>query len=140
MSNALNKTFNVSSEVEVITKDGDVIVPNSQHIEENVETDYEHTRANLYNLLRRGEEALTNALKIANGSEHPRAFEVVGNLIKQLSEVNNQLLDLTEKRNKLMTPQTKAADPGKTVNAFFVGSTAELNKMLRDMNNSGENR
>lgn len=140
MSKALNQTFNVSTEVEVITKDGDVIVPNNEHIEANVETDYEHTRANLYSLLRQGEEALTNALRIANGSEHPRAFEVVGNLIKQLSEVNNQLLDLTEKRNKLMTPQ-KREEGGKTINnAFFVGSTAELNKMIRDMSNSGENR
>jgi len=78
-----------------------------------------------------------HALEVAKASEHPRAFEVVGNLMKQLSDVNAQLLDLHEKKQKLDLPAAKKEEASKQVtnnNAIFVGSTAELNKMLQNMN------
>jgi len=80
-----------------------------------------------------GQSALQSALDVAQSSEHPRAFEVVGNLMKQLADVNQQLLDLHRQKQKLDEPSTKD-DPKKiTNNAIFVGSTAELNKLIKNM-------
>jgi DNA polymerase II large subunit len=98
-----------------------------------IEDDYDKARTNIHDLLEKGTEALTSALEVAKQSEHPRAFEVVGNLVKQLTDVNQQLLDLHQQKQKLDTP--KAGE--KTVtnnNAIFVGSTAELTKMIKNMN------
>lgn len=120
---------------ELITTTGEVVVPK----DEKIEYDYEKTRNNLHGLLQSGQDALMHALEVAKSSEHPRAFEVVGNLMKQLSDVNAQLLDLHEKKQKLDIPKTKQEEVNgsKQVtnnNAIFVGSTAELNKMLQNMN------
>lgn len=120
---------------ELITTKGDVVVPK----DEKIEYDYEKTRSNLHGLLQSGQDALMHALEVAKASEHPRAFEVVGNLMKQLSDVNAQLLDLHEKKQKLDLPKTKQEEStsSKQVtnnNAIFVGSTSELNKMLSNMN------
>lgn len=104
-----------------------------------IEQDYDKTRDNLYGLLQSGQDALTHALEVAKASEHPRAFEVVGNLMKQLADVNEQLMSLHEKKRKLDTPsktEEAAGVPSKQVtnnNAIFVGSTTELNKMLHNM-------
>jgi len=97
-----------------------------------IETDYETTRANLRELLITGQNALYHALEVAKQSEHPRAFEVVGNLMKQLADVNQQLLDIHQQKQKLDGPK-KSADKV-TNNAIFVGSTAELNKLIKNMN------
>ena len=122
---------------ELITSAGEVIVPD-QPKDEKIEHDYDKTRGNLHSLLAQGQEALYHALEVAKSSEHPRAFEVVGNLMKQLSDVNAQLLDLHEKKQKLDLPKTKQEEAtGKQVtnnNAIFVGSTADLNKMIQNMN------
>jgi len=120
---------------ELITTKGDVVVPK----DEKIEYDYDKTRNNLHGLLQSGQDALMHALEVAKASEHPRAFEVVGNLMKQLSDVNAQLLDLHEKKQKLDLPKTKQEEStsSKQVtnnNAIFVGSTSELNKMLSNMN------
>lgn len=120
---------------ELITTKGDVVVPK----DEKIEYDYDKTRNNLHSLLQSGQDALMHALEVAKSSEHPRAFEVVGNLMKQLSDVNAQLLDLHEKKQKLDLPKTKQEEStgSKQVtnnNAIFVGSTSELNKMLSNMN------
>lgn len=123
---------------EIITSRGEVVVPDTPK-DEKIEYDYDKTRGNLHSLLAQGQDALMHALEVAKTSEHPRAFEVVGNLMKQLSDVNAQLLDLHEKKQKLDLPKGKQEEtgPGKQVtnnNAIFVGSTAELNKMLQNMN------
>lgn len=104
---------------------------------EKIETDYDHGRANLHDLLEKGKEALTSALEIAKQSEHPRAFEVVGNLMKQLADINEQLLTLHMKKQKLDAPVSK--EDGQTTkqvtnnNAIFVGSTSDLSKMIHNM-------
>ena len=119
---------------ELITTTGEVVAPK----DEKIEYDYEKTRNNLHGLLQSGQDALLHALEVAKSSEHPRAFEVVGNLMKQLSDVNAQLLDLHEKKQKLDLPKSKQEESNsKQVtnnNAIFVGSTADLNKMLNNMN------
>lgn len=117
---------------EIITVNNEVIPPQ----EEKIEYDYEQTRNNLYTLLNQGQDALVAALGVAKQSEHPRAFEVVGNLMKQLADVNEQLLKIHEKKQKLDLPALKKEETHNQVtnnNAIFVGSTTELNKMLQNM-------
>ena len=106
-----------------------------QSSETKIENDYDKSRNNLHELLIKGQEALNHALEVAKQSEHPRAFEVVGNLMKQLADVNQQLMDLHQQKQKLDAPA--AAEKAKQVtnnNAIFVGSTAELTKMINKMN------
>ena len=99
--------------------------------ENTIANDFNTSRANLHNLLIKGEEALKHSLEIAKQSEHPRAFEVVGNMIKQLADVNQQLLDLHKQQADVGRIQnTKEA---KTVNNnVFIGSTNELNKIIKN--------
>jgi len=135
----LSKVFGVEpiKEGEVITTGGDVILPETKGVEENVDKDYDTARNNLYKLLNQGQDALFHALEIAKQSEHPRAFEVVGNLMKQLADTNEQLLALSERKVKLDAPKQQEGQPNKQVtnnNAIFVGSTSELSKMLNKMN------
>lgn len=127
----LSEVFDVSPMpmTEVITKDGEIIPENSSKIE----ADYDITRNNLRTLLTTGQEALMQALEVAKQSEHPRAFEVVGNLMKQLADVNQQLMDLHQQKQKLDTPKEGSKKEVTNNNAIFVGSTAELNKMLKNM-------
>lgn len=114
---------------EVITVDGEVINESTNKIED----DYEHARNNLRELLLSGQAALTTALSVAQSSEHPRAIEVVGNLMKQLADINQQLLDLHQQKQKLDGPKESAKKEVTNNNAIFVGSTADLNKMLKNM-------
>lgn len=138
--NSLSKVFGIEplKQGEVITTGGDVILPETKDVNENVDRDYDTARNNLHKLLNQGQDALYHALEIAKQSEHPRAFEVVGNLMKQLADTNEQLLKLSEKKQKLDTPkQTESAAPGKQVtnnNAIFVGSTSELSNLINKMN------
>lgn len=125
----------MASDVEIITPKGEVILAQNTHLNDNIQHDYESARGNLHSLLVQGQEALMSALDVAKQSENPRAFEVVGNLMTQLADVNSKLLDLSEKRQKLADKAAVPA-PGNQVtnnNAFFVGSTADLNKMLTGM-------
>jgi len=128
----LSKVFDVepSDVKEIVTTADGEIIPDTGN---KIDVDYETTRKNLHILLVQGQSALQSALDIAQSSEHPRAFEVVGNLMKQLADVNQQLLDLHRQKQKLDEPTIKE-DPKKiTNNAIFVGSTAELNKLIKNM-------
>ena len=132
IDDALSEVFNTipqEKQLEVIDNTTGEIVKTP---EGKIETDYETTRGNLRELLITGQNALYHALEVAKQSEHPRAFEVVGNLMKQLADVNQQLMDLHQQKAKLDGP--KAAKQEITNNAIFVGSTAELTKMIKSMN------
>jgi hypothetical protein len=134
LDDSLSNVFGVapmpSQSTEVITKDGEIITPPN----EKVENDYDTARNNLRELLTTGQTALMHALDVAKQSEHPRAFEVVGNLMKQLADVNQQLMDIHQQKQKLDGPkETKKSGDKVTNNAIFVGSTADLNKMLNKM-------
>lgn len=119
-----------SAEGEVIdAQTGEII----QSGDAKIESDYDDTRNNLRELLITGQNALMHALDVAKQSEHPRAFEVVGNLMKQLADVNQQLMDLHQQKAKLDAPKAKEASKV-TNNAIFVGSTSELAKMIKNMN------
>ena len=97
--------------------------------EDDIENDYKYQRENFYNLVERGSDAIEGILELAKEGEHPRAYEVDGNLIKQVAEVTEKLGDLQEKMRKLKEVPDKA--PKNVTNALFVGSTAELQKMLK---------
>lgn len=123
-------------DVPTITKTtGEVIDNTTGEIVETpvqkVESDYDKTRGNLHDLLIKGQEALNAALEVAKQSEHPRAFEVVGNLMKQLADINQQLMDIHQQKQKLDGPKAEKVTNN---NAIFVGSTAELNKLIKNMN------
>ena len=103
----------------------DIIVPE----EKDPEIDFETGRKNLYNLIDKGNEAIDGILNLAKEGEHPRAYEVAGQLIKTVSEVSQNLLDLQDKLKKVKeVPNT---GPKNVTNALFVGSTTELQKMLK---------
>ena len=97
---------------------------------EDVENDHAYQRQNFYNLVERGNDAIEGILELAKESEHPRTYEVAGNLIKQVAEVTEKLGDLQEKMKKLKEVPDNA--PKNVTNALFVGSTAELQKMIKD--------
>lgn len=101
-----------------------------------IDDDFEHTRDNLRDLLEKGKDALEHALELAKSGENARSYEVVGAMMKQLADINQQLLDLHIQRNKIKetsTPETKSNNSGFQQNNVFVGSTAELAKMIKDM-------
>jgi hypothetical protein len=138
LNQSLNDVFNIESRCtehlpEVIDQNGEVILPETNSAEDKIEYDYDRTRSNLHSLLAQGQDALLHALEVAKQSEHPRAFEVVGNMVKQLADVNNQLLDLSEKRQKLIQKKEDPKPSTVNNNAIFVGSTADLKKMIDNM-------
>ena len=106
------------------------VIPRPKENNEDLENDYKYQRENFYNLVEKGTDAIEGILEIARESEHPRTYEVAGNLIKQVAEVTEKLGDLQEKMRKLKEVPNNA--PKSVTNALYVGSTAELQKMLRD--------
>ena len=126
----LNEVLGIAeepNELEVIQKETkDLVVPQDK----DPEIDFETGRKNLYNLIDKGNEAIDGILNLAKEGEHPRAYEVAGQLIKTVSEVSQNLLDLQDKLKKVKEiPNT---GPKNVTNALFVGSTTELQKMLKE--------
>ena len=128
----LNEVLGIAEEVpyenslEVAKKSStEVTVPENN----DPEIDFETGRKNLYNLLDKGNEAIDGILNLAKEGEHPRAYEVAGQLIKTVSEVSQDLLNLQEKLKKVKEVPDKG--PKNVTNALFVGSTTELQKMLK---------
>ena len=100
---------------------------------DDIENDYKYQRENFYNLVERGTDAIDGILEIARESEHPRTYEVAGNLIKQVAEVTEKLGELQEKMKRLKEVPNNA--PKSVTNALYVGSTAELQKLLKGKKN-----
>ena len=126
VTDGLNEVLDIDSElIEVPIERKEVAVPT------DVEDDYQYARKNLYDVIDKGNEALDYLLELAKASEHPRAFEVVGQITKTLVDANNNLLDLQKKIKDLSKDEDK---PQNVTNALFVGSTVELQKMLKDKN------
>ena len=100
---------------------------------DDIENDYNYQRENFYNLVEKGTDAIEGILEIARESEHPRTYEVAGNLIKQVAEVTEKLGELQEKMKRLKEVPNNA--PKSVTNALYVGSTAELQKLLKGKKN-----
>ena len=97
---------------------------------EDMDSDYKYSRENFYSLIERGQDAIDGILDLAKEGEHPRAYEVAGQLIKNVGEVTEKLVDLQEKMKKLK--EVPQHGPKNVTNALFVGSTKELQKMLKN--------
>ena len=114
------------------------IIPNTVEVsEDDIEDDYKYQRDNFYNLVEKGSAAIDGILELAKESEHPRTYEVAGQLIKNVAEVTEKLGDLQEKMRRLKEVPNNA--PRNVTNALFVGSTKELQKMLKDKIEDGSN-
>jgi hypothetical protein len=139
---SLNETFNVSSEIVEVDKD---IENNLKKVEEStnkvddIKKDYEYTRGNLYSLIEKGQEAINGILELAQESEMPRAYEVAGQLIKNVADATDKLMDL-QKKLKDMEEDKQVKGPTNVTNALFVGSTAELSKILKNQSSFKENK
>ena len=131
MNNEIDKALGVVQDIEfnppVERKLNPIQVSNN---EADIENDYAYQRQNFYNLVERGSDAIEGILELARESDAPRAYEVAGNLIKQVAEVTEKLGDLQEKMKRLKEVPSNA--PKNVTNVLFVGSTAELQKMLKE--------
>jgi len=129
----LNDIFNVSGEI-VKSQEPEIIEEVIENIDpiksDDIEKDYEYTRGNLYSLIEKGQEAINGALELAQETESPRAYEVFGQLIKNVSDTTDKLINLQQKMKEL-EDTGKSLPPTTVNNTLFVGSTAELSKMLK---------
>ena len=129
MKSSVDVLDNVLGITDVVeTSTSTVTLPNVK-VPEEVENDYKYQRENFYRLVERGQDAIDGILELAKESEHPRSYEVAGNLIKQVADVTEKLGDLQVKMQKLKEVPNNA--PKNVTNALFVGSTSELQKMLK---------
>ena len=127
----LDDAFNVSGEI-VPTESTEVgITKPERHERNDIEKDYEYTRGNLYSIIEKGQEAINGILELAQESEMPRAYEVAGQLIKSVSDATDKLMDL-QKKVKDVNEDAPQKGPNTVNNALFVGSTAELAKLLKN--------
>lgn len=99
--------------------------------EKNIKDDFEYSRATYYELLEKGKESLMDMMEVARSSEHPRAYEVLSNLIKNMADVNDKLMELNKKKKDL-DKKEEQKQVGNTTNNLFVGTTADLQKLLQD--------
>jgi len=130
---SLNDTFNVEDSVEIISSniDSEVKSIDTNSInQDDIKKDYEYTRGNLYSLIEKGQEAINGILELAQESEMPRAYEVAGQLIKNVADATDKLMDL-QKKLKEVEEEKQAKGPTNVTNALFVGSTADLAKLLK---------
>ena len=125
---SIDKALNTSSEIvnqKEVTK-----IDNSLSKNVDIEKDYEYTRANLYSLIEKGQEAINGIMELAGEGGSPRAYEVAGQLIKSVADTTDKLADL-QKKIKDLEEDGKKSTGNVTNNAVFVGSTSELQKMLK---------
>jgi len=129
----LDQTFDVSS-TEIETTPVEPIVEkkieNIRSQSEDIKKDYEYTRGNLYSIIEKGQEAINGILELAQESEMPRAYEVAGQLIKNVADATDKLLTLQQKL-KDVSEEKDLKGPTTVNNALFIGSTAELQKLLK---------
>ena len=130
MSNQLDKAFNITPEVIEEEKSAVGIQKPDRLSKDDITKDYEYTRGNLYSIIEKGQEAINGILEIAQESEMPRAYEVAGQLVKSVSDATDKLMDL-QKKLKDVEEEKESKGPTTVNNALFVGSTAELQKILK---------
>ena len=145
MTNKLDKTFNITPDEVSVTPENGCVTKKDQltdvtpgglkkpdrFTKDDITRDYEYTRGNLYSIIEKGQEAINGILELAQDSEMPRAYEVAGQLIKSVSDATDKLMDL-QKKVKDVNKEEEAKSPTTVNNALFVGSTAELQKLLKN--------
>ena len=129
----MEEILNISAEVEVVVEEIPALKKKEGETDDRTE-DYKYTRGQLYDLISKGQEAVQGALEVAQESGHPRAYEVAVNAMKQVADMTDKLADLQKKMKDLDADDKKITNV--TNNAMFVGSTTELQKMLKQMGGS----
>tara|TARA_B100001093_G_scaffold425202_1_gene418629 strand:- start:1012 stop:1383 length:372 start_codon:yes stop_codon:yes gene_type:complete len=99
--------------------------------EKNIDNDYKYSRDTYYELVEKGKQSLELMIEVARESEHPRAFEVLSGMIKNISDVNDRLMDLNKKKKEI-DKKDEIKKIANTTNNLFVGSTTELQKLLKN--------
>ena len=125
----LNDEFNVAGDIvqpEVVNEK----IQKIKETSDDIKKDYDYTRGNLYSIIEKGQEAINGILELAQESEMPRAYEVAGQLIKNVADATDKLMDL-QKKLKDVEEEKQSRGPSNVTNALFVGSTAELAKLLK---------
>ena len=125
---SIDKALDIESEI-VESKPMKPVPPKVE--KDDIKKDYEYTRANLYSLIEKGQEAINGIMELAGESASPRAYEVAGQLIKSVADTTDKLADLQKKLKDLEEDNTKKGPNNVTNNALFVGSTSELSKLLK---------
>jgi hypothetical protein len=134
MSNfdSIGKSLNIENSI-VEVDSGKSIVKKEEVtidiVKNDIRKDYEYTRANLYSLIEKGQEAINGIMELAGESDSPRAYEVAGQLIKNVADTTDKLIDLQKKLKEVEEDTVKTTNV--TNNALFVGSTSELSKLLK---------
>jgi|TARA_B100001250_G_scaffold379373_1_gene369992 hypothetical protein len=132
-----NKTKDILDEIldieestaELVEKKPDTLTVKRDNTLDDVDTDYKYQRENFYNLIERGQDAIDGILEVAKQSDHPRSYEVAGNLISQVADITEKLGKLQASMKRLKEVPNNA--PKNVTNALYVGSTAELQKLLK---------
>jgi len=132
-----NKTKDILDEIldveestaELVEKKPDTLTVKRDNTLDDVDTDYKYQRENFYNLIERGQDAIDGILEVAKQSDHPRSYEVAGNLISQVADITEKLGKLQSAMKRLKEVPNSA--PKNVTNALYVGSTAELQKLLK---------
>jgi hypothetical protein len=137
----LDEVFNVTSEIVSNqiepTEIEKVDKKEKNSIISDIKKDYEYSRGNFYSIIEKGQEAINSVLELAQETESPRAYEVVGQLIKNVSDATDKLMELQKKLKDIEEVKTSNG-PTNVTNALFVGSTAELSKLLKNKLNDEE--
>ena len=134
MTKGLDDAFNITGEL--VPQETVGITPEQKPdrlTKDDITKDYEYTRGNLYSIIEKGQEAINGILELAQESEMPRAYEVAGQLIKSVSDATDKLMDL-QKKLKDVEEEKVAKGPSNVTNALFVGSTADLAKLIKSEN------
>ena len=135
---SIDKALDIESEI-VESKPMKPVPPKVE--KDDIKKDYEYTRANLYSLIEKGQEAINGIMELAGESASPRAYEAAGQLIKSVADTTDKLADLQKKLKDLEEDNSSKGPNNVTNNALFVGSTSELSKLLKQgfLNNNDEN-
>ena len=127
--NSIDEALNTESNIVDVSETASKIEVEKKK-DNDIKKDYEYTRANLYSLIEKGQEAINGIMEVAGEGASPRAYEVAGQLIKSVADTTDKLIDL-QKKLKDVEEDTKKTTNNVTNNAVFVGSTSELQKMLK---------
>ena len=126
---SIDKALNTTSAIDVTPTSKPQKVESTK---DDVKKDYDYTRANLYSLVEKGQEAVNGILELAQESDSARAYEVAATTIKAVADTTDKLIDLQQKMKDLEQDPNKG--PTNVTNALFVGSTAELSKLIKNQN------
>ena len=134
----LDEAFNVETEIVSAEKESIEVAKRLKVEKDDVDKDYDYTRGNLYSIIEKGQEAINGILELAQESEMPRAYEVAGQLIKNVADATDKLMDLQKKLKDVNEEPKKG--PTNVTNALFVGSTSDLSKFLKSQNEDTEKK